>query len=69
MGCRSNYDRTRRSKRLRKRRDVAHSGGSCLGKGHQPLAERFEKIGTYEVYQVKCNLVNGQPPRYRGESD
>jgi hypothetical protein len=35
----------------------------------EPLDERFEKIGTYEVYQVKCNLVNGLPPRYRGESD
>jgi hypothetical protein len=35
----------------------------------KPLNERFEKIGTYEVYQVKRNLVNGLPPRYRGESD
>jgi hypothetical protein len=35
----------------------------------EPLNERFEKIGTYEVYQVKCNLVNGLPPHYRGESD
>ena len=35
----------------------------------EPLDERFAKIGTYEVYQVKCNLVNGLPPRYRGESD
>jgi hypothetical protein len=35
----------------------------------EPLNERFEKIGTYEVYQVKCNLVNGLPPRYRGERD
>jgi hypothetical protein len=34
----------------------------------EPLNERFE-IGTYEVYPVKCNLVNGLPPRYRGESD
>jgi hypothetical protein len=33
----------------------------------EPLDERFTKIGTYEVYQVKCNLVNGLPPRYRGE--
>jgi hypothetical protein len=33
------------------------------------LNEHFETIGTYEVYQVKCNLVNGLPPRYRGESD
>jgi hypothetical protein len=31
--------------------------------------ERFEKIGTYEIYQVKYNLVNGLPPRYRGESE
>jgi hypothetical protein len=30
----------------------------------EPLDERFEKIGTYEIYQVKCNLVNGLPPRY-----
>jgi len=29
----------------------------------EPLNERFEKIGTYEVYQVKCNLVNGLPPK------
>jgi hypothetical protein len=34
-----------------------------------PLNEHCEKIGTYEVYQVKCNLVNGLPSRYRGESD
>jgi hypothetical protein len=35
----------------------------------EPVDERFAKIGTYEVYQVKCNLVNGLPPRYRGERD
>jgi hypothetical protein len=35
----------------------------------EPLNERFEKIGTYEVYHVKCNPVNGLPPRYRGESN
>jgi hypothetical protein len=35
----------------------------------EPLNERFEKIGTYEVYQVKCNLVNGLPPHYDGESN
>jgi hypothetical protein len=34
----------------------------------EPLDERFAKIGTYEVYQVKCNLVNGLPPRYRDEN-
>jgi hypothetical protein len=27
----------------------------------EPLSERFEKIGTYEVYQVKCNLVKWAP--------
>jgi hypothetical protein len=31
----------------------------------KPLDERFGKIGTYEVYRVKCNLLNGLPPRYR----
>jgi hypothetical protein len=27
--------------------------------------ERFAKVGTYEIYRVACNLVNGLPPRYR----
>jgi hypothetical protein len=31
----------------------------------EPVEERFPKIGTYEVYRVKCNLVNALPPRYR----
>jgi hypothetical protein len=35
----------------------------------EPLDERFAKIGTYEVCQVRCNLVNGLPPRYRDESE
>jgi hypothetical protein len=35
----------------------------------EPLDERFSKIGTYEVYQVKCNLLNGLPPRYRDENN
>jgi hypothetical protein len=30
----------------------------------EPIAERFEKVGTYELYRVACNLVNGLPPRY-----
>lgn len=30
----------------------------------EPLGERFEKIGTYELYRVASNLVNGLPPRY-----
>jgi hypothetical protein len=32
-------------------------------------ADELRQDRTYEVYQVKCNLVNGLPPRYRGESD
>jgi hypothetical protein len=32
------------------------------------MDERFAKIGTYEIYRVVCNLVNGLPPRYRDES-
>jgi hypothetical protein len=47
----------------------ASSRAQMHGGWTQPLNERFEKIGTYEVYQVKCNLVNGLPPRYRGESE
>ena len=35
----------------------------------EPLDERFTKIGTYEVYQLKCKLVNRPPPRYRGETE
>jgi hypothetical protein len=31
----------------------------------EPIGERFEKIGTYELYRVASNLVNGLPPRYR----
>lgn len=31
----------------------------------EPIDERFAKIGTYELYRVVCNLVNGLPPRYR----
>lgn len=33
----------------------------------EPLDERFAKVGTYEIYRVDCNLVNGLPPRYRDE--
>ena len=28
------------------------------------IEERFDKIGTYEIYRVASNLVNGWPPRY-----
>lgn len=31
----------------------------------EPVQERFAKVGTYEIYRVACNLVNGLPPRYR----
>jgi len=31
----------------------------------EPIAERFAKVGTYEIYRVACNLVNALPPRYR----
>jgi hypothetical protein len=30
----------------------------------EPIGERFEKVGTYELYRVVSNLVNGLPPRY-----
>jgi hypothetical protein len=30
----------------------------------EPIGERFEKIGTYEIYRVASNLVDGLPPRY-----
>jgi hypothetical protein len=33
----------------------------------EPIEERFAKIGTYEIYRVACNLVNGLPPRYMHE--
>jgi hypothetical protein len=29
----------------------------------EPVGERFAKVGTYEIYRVACNLVNGRPPR------
>lgn len=31
----------------------------------EPIGERFAKVGTYELYRVECNLVNGLPPRFR----
>jgi hypothetical protein len=30
----------------------------------EPIDERFEKVGTYEIYRVACNLIDGLPPRY-----
>jgi hypothetical protein len=35
----------------------------------EPIEERFDKIGTYEIYQAMSNLVNGSPPRYRDHGD
>jgi hypothetical protein len=29
----------------------------------EPIGERFAKVGTYEIYRVVCNLVDGLPPR------
>jgi hypothetical protein len=31
----------------------------------EPVGERFAKVGTYEIYRVVCNLVDGLPPRCR----
>ncbi|MBB4263567.1 hypothetical protein GGD64_007637 [Bradyrhizobium sp. CIR3A] len=31
----------------------------------EPIDERFSKIGTYEIYTIACNLINGLPPSYR----
>lgn len=31
----------------------------------EPIGERFEKVGTYEIYRVTSNLINGLPPRYQ----
>jgi hypothetical protein len=30
----------------------------------EPIGERFEKVGSYELYRVVCNFVDGLPPRY-----
>jgi hypothetical protein len=35
----------------------------------EPIGERFEKVGTYEIYRVVSNLVNGLPPRYVDRHD
>lgn len=31
----------------------------------EPIEERFSKVGTYEIYRIVCNLINGLPPIYR----
>jgi hypothetical protein len=33
----------------------------------EPIGERFDKVGTYELYRVVCNLLNGLPPKYRDD--
>jgi hypothetical protein len=33
----------------------------------EPVGKRFAQVGTYEIYRVVCNLVNGLPPRYRDD--
>jgi hypothetical protein len=35
----------------------------------EPVGERFEKLGTNEIYRVASNLVNGLPPRYVDRDD
>ncbi len=30
----------------------------------EPISERFDKIGTRELYRVSCNLVNALPPAH-----
>jgi hypothetical protein len=34
----------------------------------EPVDERFPKVGTYEIYRVVSNLVDGLPPRYQDEA-
>jgi hypothetical protein len=31
----------------------------------EPIEERFDKVGTFELYRVVCNLIDGLPPRYQ----
>ena len=40
------------------------AGSHRLHTARETNAERFAKVGTYELYRVACNLVNGLPPRY-----
>ena len=34
----------------------------------EPVEERFPKVGTYEIYRVVSNLIDGLPPRYQDEA-
>jgi hypothetical protein len=31
----------------------------------ESVDERFEKIGTHELYRMVCNLIDGMPPTYQ----
>lgn len=33
----------------------------------EPVDERFPKVGTYEIYRVVSNLIDGLPPRYQDD--
>ena len=35
----------------------------------EPIPERFDKVGSYEIYRVVSNLVNGLPPRYLDDAN
>lgn len=41
-----------------------HKGFPAARFWAEPIGERFEKIGSYELYRVASNLVDGLPPRY-----
>ncbi|MCK1737486.1 hypothetical protein IVA79_26760 [Bradyrhizobium sp. 138] len=31
----------------------------------EPVDERFSNIGTYEIYRIACDLINGLSPTHR----
>jgi hypothetical protein len=33
------------------------------------IEEGFPKLGSFEIYSIKCNLINGLPPRYQNDRD
>jgi len=58
-----------------RRHDACEAFGALLARARlpcstlwaEPIEERFAKVGTYEIYRVVCNLVNGLPPQYRDD--
>jgi hypothetical protein len=60
----------RESRRLAKRlEDYWHAQGHPAARfWAEPVKEPFAKVGTYEIYRVACNLVNGLPPGFRDEA-